>query len=78
MTFIWLVQVIEECDSYFSERGTAHKEIHGAFAREEDAIGYGLWLHCNDKVDGRQVQIARIPLAPPGSMEPPEEEEVRV
>ncbi len=72
MNYVWLVIVAEDCPACWAEPVLVHRELFGAFAREEDAVGYGLWLHCNDKVGGRQVRITRVLVAPPGSMYPPE------
>ena len=65
---VWLVFKLYGCGEETCER-----DVLGAFAREEDAVGYGVWLLGNDKVKApHKIEITRLPLAPPGSMYPPE------
>ncbi len=65
---IWIVVRLEGCGGC-----PGYRNYQGAFSREEDAIGYGVWLMTYGKLlDCEKIEITRMPLAPPGAMYPPE------
>ena len=46
-------------------------KIQGAFARQADAVSYGVWMMTSGKVEIHQsVEITQLAVAPPGAMGP--------